>query len=70
MVAVEDAVVAEDTKVVVAAEAVATTTTTTPTTSTMEIKEAASTTSRGLPIISTTKAATKVPVIRDYGSFF
>ena len=50
MVAVEDAVVAEGTKVVVATEAVATTTTATATASTIEIKVAASTTIKSLPI--------------------
>ena len=59
MVAVEAAVAAEDTKVMVAAEAVATT----ATISTMEIKEAVSTTIKGLPITSTTKAATTQVVV-------
>ena len=58
MVAVEDVVAAEDTKVVVATEAATTTTTTTTTPSTMEIKEAVSTTIKVFPIIFTTKAAT------------
>ena len=60
MVAVEDAVAVEDTKVVVAAEAVATTTTTTTTISTMEIKGAAS---KGVLVISTTTAVTTKVVV-------
>ena len=68
MVAVADAVAAEDTTVVVATEAVAKTTTTT--TSTMEIKEAASTTIKGLPIISTTKVATNKMVVATKAIIF